>query len=322
MELIHISAVVPVFQEEEIIEDFYAELSSVMKDTGMRYEIIFVNDDYPNSKTMRKLRIIHDRDPNVVIIGLARNFGHQEALTAGIDFARGDVVVMLDADLQHPPRLIFDLLAQWRKGFDIVYTKRGDAVGETLFKKITSKLFYVIMNKVSDIDMDFNCADFRLMNRKTIDKLKKIREKNRFLRGIISWMGFKTMGIEYVAPARPKGESKYTFVKMLKLATNGILSFSNFPIRFISIFGIISSTVSLLYLIRVCYFVAFTDEAIPDLLPIASVILFVLTVLIIMVGVVGEYIAMIFTETKNRPIYLLDKVFDKFEGKGGLSDAG
>ncbi len=313
MKKIDISVVAPVYKEKEIIRDFYNKLIKVLEKSGAIFEVIFVNDDYSNSETMKILKDIHDRDPRVVVIGLTRNFGHQVALTAGIDYARGEAVVMLDSDLQHPPELILTLIDYWKKGYEIVYTERQDVLGESFFKKFSAKLFYMFMSKISDVEMGINCADYRLMSRKAVNDFKKVKEKSRFIRGVVSWMGYKKIGVPYTAQERTKGKSKYSLKKILSFALEGILSFSNFPIRMISFVGLIISSTSFIYIIRVAYFVLFTEEKVPDVLPITSIILFLCGVQMVMLGVIGEYVAKIFTETKNRPLYLVDEVHDKIE---------
>ncbi len=313
MKKIDFSIVVPVYREEEIIEEFYNELVRVMEKSRAVFEIIFVNDDYSSSETMRILREIHNHDPRVVLIGLTRNFGHQMALTAGMDYARGDAVITMDGDLQHPPELILTLIENWRKGYDIVYTIRKDVLGETLFKKLSSKMFYYFMSKISDIDIGFNCADFRLMSRKAINEFKKLKEKARFIRGLISWMGYKKIGVPFIAQARPRGKTKFSLKKMFSFTLSGILSFSTFPIRIISIFGFIVSSISFIYLLRVVYFVLFTKYKIPDMLPITTIILFLSGIQMIMLGIIGEYIDKVFTETKNRPLYIIDEIYDRVD---------
>jgi len=311
MKTIDISVVVPVYKEEEVVEEFYNHLIKIMEEIKIDFEIIFVHDDYSNNETMTILKNIHSRDPRVVILGLTRNFGHQIALTAGIDYARGKAVVMLDGDLQHPPELILNLIEYWRNGYDIVYTIRQDVLGETFFKKLSAKIFYLLMSKISNVDMGINCADFRLMSRKAVEGFKKMNEKSRFIRGLVSWMGYKKIGINYIAQARSKGETKYTLKKIIAFALDGILLFSNFPIRVISLVGLIISFASFFYIVRVTYFVLFEKDKIPDLLPITSIILFLCGIQMVMLGVIGEYVAKIFTESKNRPLYLIDEIYDK-----------
>lgn len=313
MKKIDISIVVPVYKEEEIIIDFYNEVIQVMEKSGVIFEVIFVHDDNSSSETMQKLVKLHENDSRVVIIGLSRNFGHQVALTAGIDYARGEAVVTLDGDLQHPPELILTLIDYWKKGYDIVYTIREDVLGVSFLKKFSAKWFYLVMSKISDIDMGINCADFRLMSRKTVNEFKKLREKSRFIRGLVGWMGYKKIGVTYVGNERVKGETKFSLRKIISFALNGILSFSNFPIRIISIAGLIISSVSFLYLIRVIYYFIFTDELIPNMLPITTILLFLSGIQMLMLGIIGEYIAKVFSESKNRPLYLIDEIYDKID---------
>jgi dolichol-phosphate mannosyltransferase len=316
MQKINISVVVPVYREDEIIEDFYSKLVKVMDKSGKTFEIIFVHDDSSDSETMKKLIDIHKSDRRVIIIGLTRNFGHQIALTAGIDHASGDAVVMLDADLQHPPQLILTLIEKWEKGYDIVYTIREDVLGETFLKKISSKVFYKLIARISNVDMGINCADYRLMSRKAVNGFKSLSEKSRFIRGLVSWMGYRKMGVPYIGQERIKGTTKYSLKKMLKFALDGILSFSNFPIRVISIVGLFISLTSFIYIIRVGYFILFTETEIPGFLPITTLLLFLSGIQMVMLGIIGEYIAKIFTETKNRPLYLIDRIYDSQKTTG------
>jgi len=310
MNKIDISVVAPVYMEEDIIEEFYSQLNATLKRLNMTYEVIFV-DDGSGEAMFELLKKIADNDSHVKIVRLSKNFGHQSALTAGIDYATGEAVITLDSDLQHPPTLIPTLIDNWKKGYDIVYTIRKDAKSETFFKKATAKIFYSLMSKITNIDMDANSADFRLLSRKAVEGFKKIRENSRFIRGIVSWMGYRKIGIPFEAAERTKGKSKYSISRMLKFALNGILAFSIMPIRFISILGLIVSVTGFIYLIRVAYFVLFSKQTIPDLLPITSVILFLLGVQMVMLGVLGEYIAEIFAESKKRPLYLVDEIYNQ-----------
>ncbi len=305
-----VSIVVPVYKEKEVIEEFYNELMKVMEYMRNNFEVIFVNDDTADSETMQILKKIHYSDERVRVISLSRNFGHQIALTAGIDYARGDAVIMLDGDLQHPPKLIPAMIDYWKQGYDIVYTIREDVLGENTLKKLFSKMFYLTMAKITNIDIGFNCADFRLMSRKAVEGFSRIKEKTRFIRGLIGWMGYRRIGISFVAQERNKGKSKYSFRKSLALALDGILSFSNFPIRIISSAGILISLLSFIYMMRIAYFVYIEKGIIPDWLPISSIILFLSGIQMVMLGILGEYVAKIFTETKNRPLYLIDSIYD------------
>lgn len=312
MAAVEISVVVPVYREEEIIEQFYQELSSVMKGLEMPYEVIFVDDQ--SDATLEILKRIQRKDDRVKTISLSRNFGHQIALTAGMDFAAGNAVIMLDADLQHPPKVIPELIERWKEGYDIVYTIREDVRGESFFKRLSSRMFYALMSKIAEIDMDFNTADFRLMSRKAVDGFDQIREKARFMRGLVSWIGYRKISLKYVGAERSGGRSKYSLRRLLRLALDGILSFSLFPIRLISATGLVVSFFSFIYILRVIYFVLFTTEKIPDLLPITTLILFFSGVNMVMTGIIGEYVAKVFIESKNRPLYLVDELYG-FEEK-------
>ncbi len=305
-----ISIVAPVYQEEEIIGEFHEKLTEVMRGVGLTYEVIYV-DDGSGIATFNALKKIADSDQHVKILRLSRNFGHQAALTAGIDNASGDAVIMLDSDLQQPPALIPTLIKHWKDGYDIVYTVRDDVKGASFFKKLTASIFYRLMARITDVDMDMNCADFRLMSRKAVEGFKKIRENARFIRGLVGWMGYRKIAVPYIGLERKKGRSKYTLGKMFKFAMNGILSFSVAPIRLISLAGLFVSISSFLYLLRVAYFVLFEKQVIPDLLPITSLILFLVGVQMLMIGVLGEYLAEVFTQVKNRPLYLVDEIYQK-----------
>lgn len=311
MKNIEISIVAPVYKEKEIIEDFYQQLIKVMEKLKSSFEIIFVHDDSPDSGTMQVLKKIHSHDERVKVISFTRNFGHQIALSAGIDYAGGDAVIMLDSDLQHPPDLIPTLIDYWKQGYDIVYTLRQDVLGENFLKKLFSKSFYLVMSKIANIDMGFNCADFRLLSRKAADSFRQIKENTRFVRGLVSWLGYRKIGVPFVAGERNKGKSKYSVRKNIGFALDAILSFSNFPIRIISFSGILVSSISFIYIIRIIFDLLFKKGAIPDWLPITTIILFLIGVQLVMLGIVGEYVAKIYSETKNRPLYLIDEVYDK-----------
>lgn len=314
MKNIEISVVVPVYKESEIIEDFYQQLINVMEKIKINFEIIFINDDNPDSETMQVLKKIHSHDERVKVISFTRNFGHQIALTAGIDYAEGEAVIMLDSDLQHPPDLIPTLIDYWKKGYDIVYTVRQDVLGENFLKKFFSKSFYLVMSKIANIDMGFNCADFRLLSRKAAGGFRKIKENTRFVRGLVSWIGYRRIGVPFVAKERHKGKSKYSVRKNIGFALDAILSFSNFPIRIISFTGILISSVSFIYIIRVIFYLTVEKGVIPDWLPITTIILFLSGIQLLMLGIVGEYVAKIYSETKNRPLYLIDEIYDNAGG--------
>lgn len=310
MKPIELSVVIPVYREEEVLPLFYQRLKAVLESLNLSYEMLFV-DDQTDEPTVRLLKEIADEDACVKVISLSRNFGHQVALTAGIDHAAGAAVLMLDGDLQHPPELIPTLLDHWRQGYDIVYTIRQRTEGISPFKRVFSRLFYLLMSKIADVDMDFNCADFRLMSRKAVDGFKQVRERARFIRGIVGWMGYRKVGIPFTSVEREKGQTKYSPRKLLKFALDGILSFSVVPIRLISLLGLMISGISFLYFLRILYYVFFNQGKWPEHLPTLTLILFVAGIQLVMMGVLGEYLAQVFTETKNRPLYLVDEIYPR-----------
>ena len=300
---IHISIVVPLLNEEGNLRLLYEELISVLKKIGEPYEIIFVDDGSTDSS----VSLIHQlalEDRCVKGISLSRNFGHQIALTAGLQHAKGEVVVTLDADLQHPPHVIQELYAKYKEGFDIVNTIRKETADSGSFKKITSASFYSIINRLSDVHIEPAAADFRLMNRKTVDAFLQLPEKDRFTRGLISWMGFKQTAIPYNAPMRYSGKSKYSIGKMFRFAADGITSFSAKPLRISFYLGMIISLIGLVYSIYaiIQYFLGNTQ---PGWTSILVSILIIGGIQLISIGIIGEYLARVFNESKNRPLYLV-----------------
>ncbi|MBN1384706.1 MAG: glycosyltransferase family 2 protein [Elusimicrobia bacterium] len=314
MKNVKYSVVVPVYREEDIIINFFKELNSVMNTLKDPYEIIFV-DDQTDTNTVKKIKEVCDTNPQVKLVNLSRNFGHQVALTAGIDLAKGDAVIMLDGDLQHPPSLLPELIDYWKDGYDVVYTVRQDHKGTSFFKRIAAYLFYTILNKISDIDVKFNCADFRLMSRKAVESLKKFREHSPFLRGLVNWMGYKRIGIPFESAKRAGGTSKYSYSRLFKFAMDGIIPFSEFPIRIITVFGLIVAVCSFIYIFAIIYYYFFSGVVVPGWYTLIGAILLLGGVQIVMIGIVGEYIAKIFYEVKNRPLYLIDEIYGSCEDK-------
>ncbi|MBP7828578.1 MAG: glycosyltransferase family 2 protein [Kiritimatiellae bacterium] len=321
MKTIELSVVVPVFREEEIIGEFHRRLNAVLETTGLAFEILYV-DDQSDGPTVTLLKKIADGDGRVKVVSLSRNFGHQVALTAGIDLARGAAVVMLDGDLQHPPELIPTLIGKWREGYDIVYTIRQETKGISPMRRSASRLFYALMTRITEVDMDIHCADFRLMSRRAVEGFKQVRESARFIRGIVGWMGYRKIGIPFTSTERERGRSKYSPRKLFKFALDGILSFSVVPIRMISLVGLAVSGISFLYFLRILYYVFFSQQRSPANLPTLTLILFVSGIQLVMMGVLGEYLGQVFTETKNRPLYLVDEIYFSGEADGDSSPSG
>ncbi|WP_028402992.1 glycosyltransferase family 2 protein [Ectobacillus panaciterrae] len=298
------SIVVPVFNEEAVISETYKRLTDVMKLTGEEYELLFVNDG-SRDRTASILKEYSDRDSSVKLIDFSRNFGHQIAITAGMDYALGDAIVVIDADLQDPPELILEMIEKWKEGYDVVYAKRTQRKGETFFKKQTASLFYRLLRASTDIDIPLDTGDFRLIDRKVCDEMKKIPEKSRFVRGLVSWVGFRQTAIEYVRDERLAGETKYPLKKMLKLSMDGITSFSYKPLKLASYAGALLSAAGFIYMLVVLYLKLFTDSTVAGWASLIIIQLLFSGIVLIILGVIGEYIGRIYDETKNRPLYIV-----------------
>jgi glycosyltransferase involved in cell wall biosynthesis len=300
---IRYSIVVPVYNEEAVIQETYRRLRSVMDLTAESYELLFVNDG-SKDRTSVILQSIALTDPRVKLIDFSRNFGHQVAITAGMDYASGAAVVVIDADLQDPPELILEMIAKWESGYDVVYAKRIERQGETFFKKMTAKLYYRLLRASTDIDIPVDTGDFRLLDRKVVDELKKMPERNRYVRGLVSWVGFRQTAIEYVRQERFAGESKYPFKKMLKLSLDGLTSFSNKPIKLAVSGGTVLFAAGFLYLL-VDSIVSIAGRAANGLNYIAALQLLLAGIVLGAVGLVGEYVTRILDEARGRPLYIV-----------------
>ncbi|AJI22204.1 glycosyltransferase family 2 protein [Priestia megaterium] len=302
--IVKYSIVVPVYNEEEVIHETYRRLTEVMHSTKEAYELLFVNDG-SRDRTAEMIKEYSEQDPAVVLLDFARNFGHQIAITAGMDYARGEAVVVIDADLQDPPELILEMIEKWKQGFDVVYAKRTKRKGETYFKKQTAAMFYRFLRAMTDIDIPLDTGDFRLLDRKVCNQMNSIQEKNRFVRGLVSWVGFKQIAVEYERDERLAGESKYPLKKMLKLSMDGITSFSYKPLKLASYAGVTLSGIGFIYLLVVLYLKLFTDSTITGWSSLIVIQLFFSGIILIILGMIGEYIGRIYDETKNRPLYIV-----------------
>ena len=302
--MIKYSIVVPLYNEELVIEETHKRLSAVMQGTNEEYEIIYVNDG-SRDKTPELAKEIMQKDKNVCLINFSRNFGHQTAITAGMDNARGQAIVVIDADLQDPPEIILDMIAKWKEGFDVVYGRRSVREGETVFKKVTAKVFYRFLSSLTDIDIPTDTGDFRLIDRKVCDALKSVKEKNRYIRGLISWLGFKQTDVTYVRKERFAGTTKYPLKKMLKFAGDAITSFSYKPLKLAAYMGYAISIASFLYLIYVIIRKLTIGDFDSGWASIVAISLFFNGVVLIVLGIMGEYIGRIYDECKNRPLYVI-----------------
>ena len=302
--IVKYSIVIPVYNEQEVIHETYRRLTEVMRSTKEAYELLFVNDG-SRDRTAEIIKEYSEQDPAVVLLDFARNFGHQIAITAGMDYARGEAVVVIDADLQDPPELILEMIEKWKQGFDVVYAKRTKRKGETYFKKQTAAMFYRFLRAMTDIDIPLDTGDFRLLDRKVCNQMNSIQEKNRFVRGLVSWVGFKQTAVEYERDERLAGESKYPLKKMLKLSMDGITSFSYKPLKLASYAGVTLSGIGFIYLLVVLYLKLFTDSTITGWSSLIVIQLFFSGIILIILGMIGEYIGRIYDETKNRPLYIV-----------------
>lgn len=298
------SVIVPVFNEEEVIFETYKRLSNVMDALKGLHEIIFVNDG-SRDKTASFIREICKSDKKCKLINFSRNFGHQVAITAGMDYSKGNAVIVIDADLQDPPEIIPRMIKKWEEGYDVVYGKRIERKGDTYFKKLSASLFYRILNLMTDVEIPVDTGDFRLIDRKVCNALKKVNERNRYVRGLISWLGFVQTNVEFKRDKRFAGITKYPFKKMLRFAFDAITSFSYKPLKLASYTGMILSLFSFIYLIVVLFQKLFNIPTVPGWASIVVVNLFFNGIVLLILGIIGEYIGRIFDEAKGRPLYII-----------------
>jgi polyisoprenyl-phosphate glycosyltransferase len=300
-----VSVVIPVFNEEGCLIELTGRLVKVLE-CYPDYEILFV-DDGSRDNSLTILKNLHSVNQKINYLSFSRNFGHQNALRAGTKFATGDCIISLDGDLQHPPELISELISKWFEGYDIVYTIRKDLRRSSFFKKFTGRLFYKIMNMVSDINFEQGEADFRLLDKKAATELNHLSENAIFFRGIVKWLGFNQTGIEYVPDQRVWGKTKYSRKKMFALAISGITGFSIKPLRISTLIGISIAFLSLIYGIYALYIKFFTDKSIEGWTSVFFMVAFIGGVQLIMIGILGEYIGNIFIESKKRPHYIISE---------------
>jgi dolichol-phosphate mannosyltransferase len=302
-----ITIVIPVYNEIDVIDACYARLTGVMRALhGYDYELLFV-DDGSRDSTHERLTAFYQQDANLRIVKFSRNFGHQVAVTAGVDLARGDAIVIIDADLQDPPELIPQMVQKWEEGYDVVYGVRKRRAGEGRLKLLTAAVFYRLLRVFTNFEIPVDVGDFRLISARAAAELRKLREKDRFVRGLVSWIGFRQVGIQYERESRFAGETKYPFRKMFKFAIDGITSFSSLPLKLASWLGYLASLLAFLYLISV-----FVQRAmgytIEGWATIMVAMLFLGGVQLICLGIIGEYIGRIFNEIKSRPMYVIESV--------------
>ena len=306
-----ISIVVPVYNEENLIAELFNRLTNI-DSLNYKKEILFINDgsrDNTINELIKYKNYNHFNNCTIIIIDLSRNFGHQLAITAGLDHATGDAIVFIDGDLQDPPEFITDFLYKWEDGYDIVYGIREKRKGETIFKLISAKLFYRTLSLLTETKIPNDVGDFRLIDRKVGNALKEIKENNRFIRGLVSWVGFKSLGLKYIRDRRYAGSTKFSIFKMLKFSMDGIISFSTRPLYLSTIIGILFSFSSILWglIIIIKYYTGNTD-AIIGWSSLMVVLLFVGGLNLLFIGIIGLYIGRIYNESKRRPLYFINKI--------------
>jgi polyisoprenyl-phosphate glycosyltransferase len=305
MENTRFSVVVPIFNEQAVITAFHSRLTAVLSQLGNAWEIIYVDDGSHDQTGLITRQLCH-QDARVKLLSLSRNFGHQTAITAGMDHASGNAVIIIDADLQDPPEVISEMVKQWENGFDVVYGRRTGRHGESWIKKGTARLYYRLLRRLTDVEIPVDVGDFRLIDARVCAALATLPEHNRYVRGLISWLGFRQTFVDYVRAPRYAGKTKYPFQKMLKLAIDGIMSFSYKPLKMGIGLGLVLSIFSFCFLLFV--FIARLFDLIvmePGYASLMCVMLFFFGVVLVMLGVMGEYLARVFEEVKGRPLYII-----------------
>lgn len=306
------SVIVPLYNEELVINESYRRLKRVMDSTNENYEIIFVNDG-SRDKTRDIVEDICRKDEKIRLMNFSRNFGHQAAITAGMDAALGDAVVVIDADLQDPPEVILQMIEKWKEGYEVVYGKRTKREGESFFKKFTAKVFYRVLKSMTSIDIPVDTGDFRLMDRKACDALSSLPEKNRYVRGLVSWVGYKQTSVEFGRQERFAGDTKYPLRKMMKLAIDGITSFSYKPLVIAGYFGGLAFLLGMIFTFAILVKDLFNRREILDFALILSINIMMFGITLGSIGIMGQYIGRIFDESKGRPNYIVESIINKKE---------
>lgn len=300
-----LSVVVPLYNEQEVIDETYKRLTETLDSTGESWEVIFVNDGSTDA-TGALAHKICSNDHRFRLITFSRNFGHQCAITAGMERASGQAVVVIDADLQDPPEVILDMLKRWRDGYQVVYGRRISRQGESIFKKLTAKLFYRGLDSLSGVKMPVDAGDFRLLDRQVIETLKQLPEHNRYVRGLVSWVGFKQTAVDYVRQPRFAGETKYPLKKMLRLAGDGVVAFSSKPLTLPLWIGSFLSIIGFVYIITLCVRAIFFSSP-PGWSIVLSVIITFFGLNLVFLGILGGYLSRVVDETRSRPLFIVSE---------------
>ncbi|HET9162855.1 MAG TPA: glycosyltransferase family 2 protein [Solirubrobacterales bacterium] len=301
------SFVLPVHNEAGNLDELYRRIATVMEGVGEPFEVIFV-DDGSYDESLEVMKAIRGRDLRVKLVSFSRNFGHQAAITAGLDLSRGDATIVMDSDLQHPPEVVPRMISSWREGFEIVNAIRADRSGETVFKRFTARMFYWLLCRLSHIEMSPNVGDFRLIDRKALDAFKSLRESTRYLRGMFSWVGFRQTALPYEYRDRHAGEPKYNFRRMLTFAVNGLVSFSNAPLELALHIGFVVAGLSFLAGIGDLVAKILAVDTVPGWLSITITVSFLGGMQLLILGVMGIYMSRMYEEIKSRPLYIVREV--------------
>lgn len=304
MSQIKYSIIIPVHNEKECLKELYRKLTDVLKNVDNDYEIIFINDGSTDN-SLEILNELNQENEKIKIIDFSRNFGHQMALTAGLKYASGEAIITMDADLQDPPEIIPQMIEKWKQDYKVVYGLRKERQGESIFKKMTALGFYRLINKLSQTNIPVNAGDFRLIDRQVVESLKSIKEQHRFLRGLISWTGFKQTGVEFIRPARFAGTTHYPFKKMLKFALDAIYSFSTLPLKLCIYLGFLTTLISIGCGIWALIMHFFFESTVQGWTSLIIIVLFLGGIQLITLGIIGEYVGRTYEESKKRPLYLI-----------------
>jgi len=300
-----LSIVIPCYNDEEVIGETVTRLKDFCTEVvNLNVELIFVNDG-SSDRTWELMKELAAQDSRIKLIGFTRNFGHQIAVTAGIDAAKGDVVALMDSDLQDPPEVIHEMIAKWREGYDVVYGTRSERAGETAFRLAVTRQFYRLLNRLSDVPIPLDTGDFRLITRNVVNALRAMPERDRFVRGMVSWVGFKQTAIQYRRAARFAGKSNYSIRKLFRLATDGIFSFSTKPLQLSVAAGMISASLALIGILYALFLRLFTNIWLEGWTALMIAILFIGGVQLIALGILGGYVGRIYNEIKHRPLYVV-----------------
>lgn len=318
-----LSIVVPMYNEEEVLEILFERLTNELEIIGESYEIVCVNDGSSDS-TLELLLAANNADPRIKIINFSRNFGKEVALTAGLDHALGRAVVPIDADLQDPPELINSFLEHWHAGYDVVYGVRRKRKNDTWVKRTSAGLFYRIINFLAGVHIPKNAGDFRLMDRRVVDAMRELRERNRFMKGLFAWVGFRHIGVSYTRPDRAAGTTKFSYWKLWNFAIDGITGYSTLPLRFAGYLGVATALLSVLYGVWLVVRTVFSGIDVAGYASVMVAVLFLGGIQLMMLGVIGEYIGRTYQESKNRPLYVIESKigFERFEKMGKEQQAG